>query len=57
METRKFRYEVNLVVEVEAFDDSDAWDAIQDNFGIGELSGGVTVVDCEYQEVRKPIKE
>lgn len=46
-----FKYEVKLVVEVEAFDESDAWEALQDNFGIGE-SSGVIVTDCEYREVK-----
>lgn len=48
----KFKYQIKLVVEVEAFDESDAWEAIQDNFGIGE-SSGVTVTDCEYKEVKR----
>lgn len=47
----KYRYKVSLVVEVEAFDESDAWDAVQDAFGIGEELG-VTVTDCEYKELR-----
>jgi hypothetical protein len=47
----KFRYEVKLIVEVEAFDDSDAWEAVQDNFGIGENSG-VVVTECEYKELK-----
>jgi hypothetical protein len=46
----KFKYQVKLIVEVEAFDESDAWDAVQDAFGIGEELG-VTVTDCEYKEV------
>ena len=50
MET--FKYIVTLNVEVEAFDESDAWDAVQDAFGIGEEMG-VRVTDCEYNEVRK----
>lgn len=50
MET--FKYQVKLTVEVEAFDESDAWDAVQDAFGIGEELG-VTVTDCEYKEVHK----
>jgi hypothetical protein len=49
MET--YKYEVILEVEVEAFDESDAWDAVQDAFGIGE-TGAVTVTDCEYREKR-----
>lgn len=47
----KFKYQVKLTVEVEAFDDSDAWDAVQDAFGIGEELG-VTVTSCEYKEIR-----
>jgi len=49
MET--FRYKVTLTVEVEAFDESDGWDAVQDALGIGD-SMGVTVTDCEYKELR-----
>ena len=49
MET--FKYKVELVVEVDAFDEGDAWEAVQDNFGIGENSG-VTVLDCEYKEIK-----
>ena len=37
MET--YKYKVTLEVEVEAFDDSDAFDAIQDEFGIGDQNG------------------
>ena len=44
----KFRYKVNLVVEVEAFDEDDAWDALQDAFGVGENGSGITVTDCEW---------
>lgn len=47
----KFKYTVRLKVEVEAFDESDAWDAIQEAFGIGE-TGAVTVTECNYQETR-----
>lgn len=46
-----FRYKVTLVVEVEAFDESDAWDAVQDAFGIGDQTG-VVVTKCDYQEVK-----
>lgn len=48
----KFKYKVTLVVEVEAFDDSDAWDALQETFGTGE-EGCINVIECEYKEVRK----
>lgn len=47
----KFKYTVRLEVEVDAFDESDAWDAVQDAFGIGE-NMGVVVTDCEYKEKR-----
>ena len=47
----KYKYTVTLTVEVEAFDDSDAWDALQDAFGIGDQMG-VRVLDCEYKESR-----
>lgn len=47
----KFKYTVKLEVEVEAFDESDAWDAVQEAFGVGE-TGAVMVTDCEYKEKR-----
>lgn len=47
----KYSYRVVLAVEVEAFDESDAWDAIQEAFGVGE-TGAVMVTDCEYKEHR-----
>ena len=46
-----YKYTIKLTVEVEAFDESDAWDAVQEAFGIGH-TGAVTVTDCEY-DVRK----
>lgn len=46
---KKYTYEVVLQVEVEAFGESDAWDAVQDAFGIGDLAG-VLVTECEYRE-------
>jgi len=46
-----YRYSVVLDVEVDAFDQGDAWEAVQDAFGIGEQLG-VRVVDCEYTEIR-----
>jgi hypothetical protein len=51
----KFKYTVRLTVEVEAFDESDAWDAVQEAFGIGE-TGAVTVTECTYKEVRSARK-
>ncbi len=44
----KRRYEVTLVVEVDAFDEDDAWDALQDAFGVGDNGTGITVVECEW---------
>ena len=48
MET--YKYQVKLEVTVEAFDESDAWSAVQDSFGIGE-DLGLTVTKCEYKEL------
>lgn len=50
MET--YTYEVRLTVEMEALDSSDAWEAVQDAFGLGD-NCGVRVVDCEYTEITK----
>jgi hypothetical protein len=36
------------MVEVEAFDEDDAWDALQDAFGVGENGSGITVVECGW---------
>jgi len=46
-----YKYKVILQVEVEAFDESDAWDAVQDAFGIGDQAG-VVVTDCNYEQAR-----
>lgn len=48
----RFKFEVTLTVEVEAFDESDAWDAILDNFGVGEASG-LTIQTCEWEEIAR----
>ncbi len=45
----KFKYKVQITVEVEAFDAGDAWEAVQDTFGIGP-NGSVTVTDFEAWE-------
>lgn len=45
----KYTYKVTLVVAVEAFDEDDAFDALQDCFGIGENGAGITVEECEWQ--------
>lgn len=47
----KYSYSIKLEVEVEAFDESDAWDAVQEAFGAGE-TGAVTVTSCTYKEIR-----
>ena len=46
-----YTYKVVLQVEVEAFDESDAWDAVQDAFGIGDQTG-VLVTKCDYEEAK-----
>ena len=43
---KKFRYDVSLVVEVEAFDEIDAEEAVRDAFGLGDMCG-VMVVESE----------
>lgn len=47
---KKFRYRVSMEVEVQAYDQTDAFEAVQDVFGIGEEMG-VNVVDCEYEDL------
>jgi hypothetical protein len=47
---KKFKYQIVALAEVEAFDESDAWEAIQDVLGTGDMGGGVTIIDCEYKE-------
>lgn len=42
----KFRYSVNLVVEVEAFDPIDAEEAVRDAFGLGDQCG-VEIIESE----------
>jgi hypothetical protein len=41
-----FRYEVNLVVEVPAFNEIDAEEAVRDAFGLGEVCG-LEIVESE----------
>lgn len=43
------RFEVRLIVEVDAYDASDAMDLVQDAFAIGETCG-LDVVECEYSQ-------
>lgn len=47
--TEKKTFVVTLVVEVDAFDEDDAWDALQDTFGVGENGPGITVTECEWE--------
>lgn len=47
---KTFTYEVVLTVRVQAFDDGDAFDLVQDAFGIGE-NCGTNVIECEYKEL------
>lgn len=47
----KFKYKVQVEVEVEAFDAGDAWEAVQDNFGLGP-QGDLTVTDFEAWEAK-----
>lgn len=43
---KKFRYDVNLVVEVEAFNEIDAEEAVRDAFGLGDICG-LEVIESE----------
>lgn len=47
----KFRYKVQITVDVDAFDANDAWEAVQDSFGLGEQNG-LTVIDFEAWEAK-----
>lgn len=42
----KYRFSVNLVVEVESFDSLDAEEMIRDAFGLGEVCG-LDVIESE----------
>lgn len=44
-----FRYNVELVVEVQAFDEFDAEDAVRDAFGLGDQCG-IEIVESEVGE-------
>ena len=43
---KTFRYDVTLVVEVEAFSEIDAEEAVRDTFGLGE-SCGLNIIESE----------
>jgi hypothetical protein len=45
-----FMVSVVLQVEVEAFDESDARDAVEDCFGEGDFCG-ISVADCEVTDL------
>jgi len=45
----EFVYDLKVRVIVEAFNEDDAWEAIQDTFGVGETESGITVTDCEWE--------
>ena len=47
-----YKYEVILEVEVDALDEGDAFDLIQENFGVGEQFG-VTVTECTFKERKR----
>jgi|APGre2960657404_1045060.scaffolds.fasta_scaffold03601_10 hypothetical protein len=42
----KFKFSLELVVEIEAFDLDDAGTVISDYFGKGDLDGIVTIKKC-----------
>ena len=46
---KTFRYLVELEVEVEAFDENDAREALEDAFGLGE-DCGVTIKSVKFNE-------
>lgn len=43
---RTFKYSVDLVVEVDAFNEIDAQEAVQDAFGLGDVYG-LRIVESE----------
>lgn len=43
---KTFKYDVNLVVEVQAFNEIDAEEAVRDAFGLGEVCG-LNIVESE----------
>ena len=47
----KYKYQVIMTVEVEAFDESDAWAALQDILAVGQMESDLTVLECEYKEL------
>ena len=47
---KTYVYLVTQTVEIEAFTEGDAWEALQDAYGTGENCGTV-VTDCEYADL------
>ena len=45
---KTYTYEVTMIIEVDAFDEGDAWEMLQDAYGVGE-NLGTRVVECEYK--------
>lgn len=43
---KTFRYDVNIVVEVQAFTEIDAEEAVRDAFGLGEACG-LEIIESE----------
>lgn len=43
---KTFRYDVNIVVEVQAFNEIDAEEAVRDAFGLGEVYG-LNIIESE----------
>ena len=43
---KTFRYDVNIVVEVQAFNEIDAEDAVRDAFGLGDAMG-LEIIESE----------
>jgi hypothetical protein len=48
----KYKFQVALWVEVEAFDEDDALDALRDVFATG-TEGAVVINECEYKQLKK----
>ena len=46
-----FRFRVVMTVDVEAFDESDALDALREEFGVGSDGPSTQVVECEYSPI------
>lgn len=47
-----FKFKVEMMVEVPAFNESDALSTLMDTYAVGE-NCGTTVVDCEYKDLGK----